>query len=278
VTHLIERFTEHLKKGKYNTATIAAYRNAIFVFFNIYRDYPQSKFTDELISEYLQELGANKTSKNEVMQAGKALKLFFEVTFGKILNIKATGKVKEDTQIDVLTFDEIQKLFTGVKNIKHKLLLILVYNSGLKINEAINLEITDLDFENNTVTISNKNPKRARILRLAPNVALLMDKYIEKYNPTSILFPGSGGENYYSARNIQLFFQKAMSESGINKPATLNTLRHSFAVHSLEMGMDIHILQKILGHNNIQTTTAYNQFVNVNLEKLRSPLENIDFS
>ncbi len=276
MTHLIERFTEHLKKGKYNSATIAAYRNAIFVFYNHFRDYPQSKITDELISNYLLGLSNNKNSKQDAIQSGKAIKLFYEVTFSKKLNLKSTGKIKQDQVIDVLSHDELFKLFNSVKNIKHKLLLMFVYNNGLKVNEIINLEVEDVDTEANIIIIKSDNNKRKRMLRLSPNLNWHIEKYKLKHNPKKIFFPGSGGEGYYSARNIQLFFQKALFEAGINKHATLNTLRHSFAVHSLEMGMDVHILQKILGHSNIQTTTVYNQFVKLKMENLRSPLENID--
>lgn len=276
MTHLIERFTEHLKKGKYNSATIAAYRNAIFVFYNHFRDYPQSKITDELISNYLLGLSNNKNSKQDAIQSGKAIKLFYEVTFSKKLNLKSTGKIKQDQVIDVLSHDELFKLFNSVKNIKHKLLLMFVYNNGLKVNEIINLEVEDVDTEANIIIIKSDNNKRKRMLRLSPNLNWHIEKYKLKHNPKKIFFPGSGGEGYYSARNIQLFLQKALFEAGINKHATLNTLRHSFAVHSLEMGMDVHILQKILGHSNIQTTTVYNQFVKLKMENLRSPLENID--
>ena len=276
MTHLIERFTEHLKKGKYNSATIAAYRNAIFVFYNHFRDYPQSKITDELISNYLLGLSNNKNSKQDAIQSGKAIKLFYEVTFSKKLNLKSTGKIKQDQVIDVLSHDELFKLFNSVKNIKHKLLLMFIYNNGLKVNEIVNLEVEDVDTEANIIIIKSDNNKRKRMLRLSPNLNWHIEKYKLKHNPKKIFFPGSGGEGYYSARNIQLFFQKALFEAGINKHATLNTLRHSFAVHSLEMGMDVHILQKILGHSNIQTTTVYNQFVKLKMENLRSPLENID--
>jgi integrase/recombinase XerD len=276
VTHLIERFTEHLKKGKYNSATIAAYRNAIFVFYNHFRDYPQSKITDELISNYLLGLSNNKNSKHDAIQSGKAIKLFYEVIFSKKLNLKSTGKIKEEQVIDVLSQTELIQLFNSVKNIKHKLLLMLVYNNGLKVNEIINLGVEDIDTENFTLTVRNENAKRTRILRLSPNLVWHIEKYKQKHSPKTVFFPGSGGEGYYSARNIQLFFQKAMNDAGLNKHATLNTLRHSFAVHSLEMGMDVHILQKILGHSNIQTTTVYNQFAKIKTEAIRTPLENIE--
>jgi integrase/recombinase XerD len=274
VTHLIERFTEILKKGKYNAATIAAYRKDIFVFYNHFREYPQSKITEEVIATYLTGLADNKLSKTDVIQVGRALKLFYQVIFNKTLNIKSNGNPKEETQIESFSQEEITQLFANIKNIKHKLLLLLVYNSGLKTNEIIHLEVTDVDTVNQCLHIRNK--KKSRILRLSPNVNDLIRSYLLKYNPTKIFFPGSGGDGYYSARNIQLFFQKILVESGIKKQATLNTLRHSFAIHSLEQGLDLHILKKIMGHNNIQTTSLYLPYANVELKNIRTPLESLE--
>jgi site-specific recombinase XerD len=277
VTHLIERFTEHLKKGKYNSATISAYRNAIFVFYNHFRDYPQSKITDELISNYLVNLAENKNSRYDAIQTGKAIKLFYEVIFTKTLNLTASGKIKEEANIDLFSKSELVQLFGSIKNLKHRLLLMLVYNSGLKINEVINLEVKDIDLSNHTITIGHENSKKIRVLKLSANLNYLINSYLLKYNPTKYFFSGSGGESKYTSRNIQIFFQKALIEAGINKSATLNTLRHSFAVHALEMGMDVHLLQKILGHSNIQTTTHYQQYAKIKIDQAISPLENLDF-
>ncbi len=275
MTHLIERFTEILKKGKYNTMTISAYRNAIFVFYNHFRDVPQSKITDELIANYLVELSEKKGNKNEVIQAGKAIKLFYEVIFSRKLTIKASGELKKEKSPDILTQDEINALFTSIRNLKHKVLLMLIYNSGLKISEAIQMKVSDLNLKECTLNIVDEETRQLRILRLAPNLIAFIEKYLQKSKPDNILFPGANGKTY-TARNIQLFFQKALNEAGIKKDATINTLRHSFAVHSLEMGLDIHLLQEILGHKFLQTTSFYNQLSNVKIEKLRSPLENME--
>lgn len=274
MTHLIERFTEHLKKGKYNLATITAYRNAIFVFYNNYRDYPQSKFTDEFIGEYLVDLSTKQT-RSEVLQAGKALKLFFRVIFQKELNLTALGNVKEEAHIDFLSKEEIKSLFAAVKNQKHRLLLQMVYANGLKINEIINLELSDVDFENSTIQLNSANQKKVRKLSLTRTLHPALKQYIDKYKPTNVLFTGSGGTKKYSARNIQLFFQKALLEANLNKNATLNSLRHSYAIHLLEKGLDLHILREIMGHSNLQTTSVYTQFVDVNLENIKSPIEDV---
>jgi len=274
MTHLIERFTEHMKSGKYNSMTVSAYRNAIFVFYNVVRDMPQSKITDEYIGNYIKEL-SEKKEKAEAVQAGKALKLFYDVIFNRKLSIKSTGQTKAQKLPDTLTKDEIKRIFYAVNNIKHKTLLLLIYNSGLRISEAINLKVSDLDLDNKTIRIWDKGRKKSRVLAIAPNIIDFIKRYFVKENPTNYLFPGEGGKPY-SSRNIQLFFQAAVKKAEINKPATVHTLRHSYAVHSLESGMDIHLLQFILGHRFLQTTALYNQVANVNASGLRSPLQDIN--
>ena len=272
MTHLIERFTEILKKGKYNTNTITAYRNVIFVFYNHFRDYPQTKISDDIISDYITEI-SHKYSNTEAMQAGKAIKLFFEVIFNRELKLTASGKPKEEVSIDLFTADELKHLFETVKNPKHKLLIMMVYAHGLKINEVINLEVKDINLEDNVLIIRNNMPKKSRRLMLANVLLEPIAAYIEKYQPVSYFFSGSGGDKKYSARNIQLFFQKAITEANLDKNTSLNTLRHSFAVHSLERGLDIHILKEILGHSNLQTTAHYVQFAEINPETITSPLD-----
>jgi integrase/recombinase XerD len=275
VTHLIERFTELLKKGKYNSNTIIAYRNVIFVFYNHFRDYPQTKISDDVISDYITEIG-RKHSNVEAMQVGKALKLFFEVIFNRELNLTSTGKPKEEVQIDLFSQLELQKLFDNIKNPKHKLLVMMVYAHGLKINEVINIEKNDVDLESGILIIRNNMPKKNRRLKLSSAILPAIEAYLEKYQPIKYFFSGSGGDKKYSARNIQLFFQKAILEADLDKNTSLNTLRHSFAVHSLERGLDIHILKEILGHSNLQTTAHYVQFAEIKIEAIASPLDFIN--
>lgn len=276
MTHLIERFTEYLKTGKYNSSTIAVYRNAIFVFHNHFWNLPQSKVNDDLVGSYLIELGEKKDPA-EVIQAGKAIKLFYEVIFNKKLNIKANGESKNDKLPVVLNKEEVRRIFEALKNIKHKALLLLVYNSGLKISEVLTLKVEDINFEERSITLVGDEEKPDRVLRIAPNCLDFIRRYMRKHSPKDILFPGEKGKPY-SSRNVQLFFRAALKNSGVKKDATVHTLRHSYAVHSLEAGMDIHILKEILGHKFLQTTSIYNQMIDLRMAELRSPLEDIDLT
>ncbi|MDZ7933688.1 MAG: tyrosine-type recombinase/integrase [Emticicia sp.] len=278
MTHLIERFTEILRKGKYNSQTIAAYRNAIFVFYNHFRDLPQSKITEELIAAYLVELGekkGNTVAVDAALQAGKAIKLFYEVIFNRKLGIKANGDSKSDSLPDILTEKEVTQIIDVLDNLKHKALMSIIYAAGLKLSDVLNMKVTDIDFEKNEIMVSPSKSDKGRTLTLPKKLIPILKAYLEKYKPDDLLFGGENGKTY-SPRSVQLVFQQAITKAKIEKDASVHTLRHSYAVHCLERGIDIHLLQEILGHKYLQTTAIYNQIAQVALVNIRSPFEDLD--
>lgn len=276
MTHLIERFTEILRKGKYNSQTIAAYRNAIFVFYNHFRDLPQSKITEELIAAYLVELGEKKgNAVDAALQAGKAIKLFYEVIFNRKLGIKANGESKSDSLPDILTEKEVAKIIEVLDNLKHKALMSIIYAAGLKLSDVLNMKVSDVDFDKREIIVSPSKSEKGRTLMLPKKLLPILKAYLEKYKPDDLLFGGENGKTY-SPRSVQLVFQQAMGKAKIEKEASVHTLRHSYAVHCLERGMDIHLLQEILGHKYLQTTAIYNQIAQVQLVNIRSPFEDLD--
>ncbi len=277
MTHLIERFTEVLRKGKYNSQTIAAYRNAIFVFYNHFRDLPQSKITDELISEYLKDLAEKKggTTDAAAIQSGKAIKLFYETIFNRKLGIKASGESKTDSLPEILTENEVTKIIKVLDNPKHKALLSIIYAAGLKLSDVLKMKVEEVNFDTNEILVSPSKEEKGRKLKLPRNLVPIIKSYLEKHQPQELLFGGDNGKSY-SPRSVQLVFQQALAKAKVNKDASVHTLRHSYAVHCLERGMDIHLLQDILGHRYLQTTSIYNQIAQVEIVNIRSPFEDLE--
>lgn len=269
--HFIDRFTEHLRKGRYNQATIKAYRDAIYLFYNANRDVPQSKLSEELVSSYLLDLKSKKNySDDAVIQAGKALKLYFKTIFEKNLSIKATGE-KQDKLPDILTKDEVIKLINHIKNKKHKSIICLIYGFGLKLNEILELKISNINFETNKIEIGDINDYSFRKLTI-PDVLKEYLHYLISVNKGSEYLISGNGESKYSPRGVQLFFSKAVEELSFEKDISVQTLRHSYAVHLLETGLDIHYLQQLLGHKYLQTTSMYQGYINFRTEDVKSPI------
>jgi site-specific recombinase XerD len=276
VTHLIERFTEILKKGKYNSQTIAAYRNAIFVFYNHFRDLPQSKITDELVSNYLIGLSEKKGGSTDASkQAGKAIKLFYEVIFKRKLGIKASGEMKEDTLPEILTSGEVETIISVLENPKHKALVATIYALGLKLSDVLIMKVEDLNLETGLILVPPSKTDKGRKLKIPKKLIPILNAYFDKHKPNELLFVGEKGKPY-SPRSVQLVFQQALAKAKIEKNATVHTLRHSYAVHCLERGMDIHLLKDILGHKYLQTTSMYYQIAQIDLANIRSPFEDLE--
>lgn len=273
MTHLIEKFTDILKKGRYNTQTIAAYRNALFKFYNEFREVPERQITDQMIAEYLQDLKNKKKVANDVvLQYGKAIKLFYDLLFARKLNITISGQIKEEQSIEVLTKNEVDRLIEVTDNLKHKALLSMVYATGMRLAEILTIKTSDIDFEKNTIFINPIKNEIGRNVMLAKNIKDVLNQYLLKNKPSDLLFEGEKGKGY-SPRSIQLVFQVALKKSGINKDVSIHSLRHSYAVHLLERGIDIHLLKEILGHKNVQTTSVYASIAKIDISQIQSPMD-----
>ncbi|UOX33097.1 tyrosine-type recombinase/integrase [Flavobacterium sediminilitoris] len=157
---------------------------------------------------------------------------------------------------NVLSKEETFKLIDLITNIKHKTLLALIYSSGLRISEAINMKIIDSDSQRMLIHVKNAKGKKDRYTLLSTKVLVLLKEYYTIYKPKTFLFEGQYGEQY-SSRSAQSVLHKSAKKAGITKQITLHTLRHSFATHLLENGSDLRYIQDLLGHSSPKITMIY---------------------
>jgi site-specific recombinase XerD len=155
-------------------------------------------------------------------------------------------------------------------------MLSLIYSSGLRLGELINLKIHDIASDRNAVIIRQAKGKKDRITILSEKVLHLLRAYFKKYKPREWLFEGQSGEQY-SPTSVQKVFRISKQKAGIKKRATVHTLRHSFATHLLEHGTDLRYIQELLGHQSSKTTEIYTHITKRGLDKIKSPLDNLDF-
>jgi len=216
--------------------------------------------------EHLQERGHTNISLNIVISA---LKFGFG-SLGKSLELKRP--VKEKRLPCVLSKENVKKIINSVDNVKHKLMLKIIYGLGLRVSEVQNLKPEHIDFDRKMVLIKEAKGKKDRYVNLPHTLSEDLLKFIQLHSGNYVF---SGRKEKITIKTIQKIFENALARSGINKKASCHTLRHSFATHLLENGIDIRIIQKLLGHNKLETTQIYTHVSNFQLQNINSPLDSL---
>ncbi len=200
-----------------------------------------------------------------------AIEYFFRNVLNKPINIP---KPKRNKKIpEILTKDEIKKMINITSNIKHKLILKLLYGCGLRVSEVVNLKKEDLNFDEGLVHINLSKGKRDRFVKIPESLAEELESYY-KLNYEEILFPSNRGGKL-TKKTIAKIVENAAKKAKINKRVYPHLLRHSFATHLLEQGTDLRIIQKLLGHSDIKTTQIYTQISQASIKNIKSPLDNL---
>jgi integrase/recombinase XerD len=184
-----------------------------------------------------------------------------------ILNIP---NVKKEKKLPViLSKKEIFDMINVMQNVKHKLIIMVCYSSGLRASEVVNLKWEDIDFQRNTIHIKRAKGKKDRIVMLSPKVKKLLKNFDKE--KLGFIFKSRNGK--HSIRSIELIVEKAKKLAKINKNITPHSLRHSFATHLLENGTDILYIKQLLGHSDLKTTLIYTKISKKDLFQLKSPLD-----
>ncbi|MBK6949088.1 MAG: tyrosine-type recombinase/integrase, partial [Haliscomenobacter sp.] len=175
----------------------------------------------------------------------------------------------------VFSEEEVRRLLKAPENLKHRCLLILIYSAGLRLGEALNLRLPDIQFDSRRIFISwSGRVKKDRYTLLEKALGLLKE-YLEVYRPVEWVFEGQSGGKY-SETSVQGTFTIAKEKSGVNPYGTVHTLRHSFATHLLEKGVDLRYIQGLMGHESSKTTEIYTHITKKGWDKIKSPLDDLD--
>ena len=185
--------------------------------------------------------------------------------------------MKERKLPEVLSQQEVVKIFDALTNVKHRVMLMLIYAAGLRRSELLGLRIGDVDPNRNVVFIRGGKGHKDRQSVMSQSLVPLLEEYIKNYNPKFWLFEGQTGERY-SASSLQQVLKQASAKASIKKIVRLHMLRHSFATHLLEAGTSTRYIQVLLGHESPKTTEIYAHVSRFALDKIQSPLDQIAFS
>lgn len=224
------------------------------------------------VRSYLERLADQGKSASTLNIGYNALKFYFESIMHRKLFMHIPRAKTAKKIPNVLTKDEVSKILRSVTNVKHKLMLALLYSSGLRVSEVVNVKVEDINFSDKLVLVREGKGSKDRVTIMSRKLAGVLKRYVTSKNPSDYIFVSKQGEKLTS-RSVQKVFAQALRESGVKKSVSCHSLRHSFATHLLEAGTDIRYIQELLGHARLETTQIYTKVANNKLKNIKNPLD-----
>lgn len=237
---------------------------------------PPDQLSEDDVKAFLHSIVTDrKLSQSSLKIAYSALRFLYETTLGKGWVIDKIPYPKTTRMIPhVLSKGEIQRIFDATATLKQKAMLMLTYSAGLRAGETARLKITDIDSARMLLRVNQGKGNKDRHTLLSQVALETLREYWKQYRPKDWLFPRDTNTlEHVPVATIQTAFKRAKRQANLRKPASCHTLRHSFATHLLEAGVDLHTIQVLLGHSSIRTTTVYLHVSNKSLAKIVSPLD-----
>ena len=229
--------------------------------------------TEDDIKFFLSSLIERGLTPSSISLVKSSLKFFYDDILKRDIFRNIKTPKKERKLPEVLTKTEISRLLDATNNKKSKLIISLLYSSGLRVSEAINMKISDLELKEKIGWVRAGKGKKDRLFILSEKLVGELETFLQDRNPTEILFPGKKGK--MTSRNIQKIISKAAKRAEISKRVSPHTLRHSYGTHLLEAGVDIRKIQMLLGHSQLSTTQLYTQVSTEELKKIKSPFDEL---
>lgn len=233
----------------------------------------------EVVQAYLlEQLEVKQCSHTHANQAVNAIKQHL-IQRGLIRHVDAINipRPKRENKLPkVMSKEEVQAVLLAIKNVKHRTAIMVAYSCGMRVSEVAGLKLECIDFARGLIVIRQGKGRKDRI---APLTARLVDQlklYQARYRPFNYLFENPEGDGPLSERTLQVVFNRAVQAIGIQKPLSFHSLRHSFATHLLESGVDLRYIQELLGHKNSKTTEIYTHVSSTSLKKIVNPLDQLD--
>lgn len=265
----LERYERELRIRNYSPRTVRSYLACLRAFLAFHRS--TSVISAEDVRRFLDRLQRSGASPQTLNVHLQAIKTFAASVLHAPLGVEVHYAKRPHRLPVVLSRQEIASILNAIANRKHRLLIALAYGAGLRVSETVSLRVRDVDLKGLTVTIRQGKGQRDRVTvfpeRLREGIHWLM---VGKDGVTFLFESERGGA--LTTRSAQAVFARALARAGIKKEATFHSLRHSFATHLLENGVDVRYVQELLGHQNIRTTQVYTHVTNPQLRNIKSPL------
>lgn len=269
-----ERWMEH---KRYSESTIKTYLQAITIFLKFVKPKTSAEITnDDMVRFVHQYLIPRKLSLSYQNQAVNASRLFFKTIQGSKLITEQIERPRREHKLpNVLSKEEVKAILQAPTNIKHRTMLSLIYACGLRRSELLNLKPENIDSKRHLLIILNAKGKKDRVIPISDKVIEMLREYYKMFKPETWLFEGQNGGERYSEESLSKVLKHACEKAKILKSVTLHWLRHSYATHLLESGVDLRYIQELLGHKHSKTTEIYTHVTEKSLSKISSPFDNL---
>ncbi len=258
----------------FSPKTITSYSSNLKQFL-IFMDKPVEDLITEDVRSFLHHLIKRKLSTSYINTAYSVCSLFFKSVLKKPFSMEDVPRVKNTKKLPVvLSKSEVIAILDATENMKHKAILMIAYSAGLRVSEAINLKVTDIDSSNMQLFVRSGKGDKDRYALLSKKTLLYLREYYKVYQPTEWLFYSALNKSKaLTSRTPQKTFRESTLKAGISKPVTIHTLRHSFATHLLINGTNLFTIKTLLGHKSIRSTIIYLHLAPGKILSVESPFD-----
>lgn len=271
VSEHIQFFAQEMKRRNFSNNTIANYESAATKFFSqSKKDHPKN-INETDIREFLSKFSEPNTQRHY----HSAIKKYYEICLNQKQKFKYIPYARKDNKLPiVLSQEEVQRMFDVCDNLKHKVILALLYSTGMRVSELLNLKWSHLDRSRGVINIIAGKGKKDRQVPFATELIELLEKYYREYKSKEYVLNGQSSLQYSSTSVGQVIKQLA-DKAGINKRVYTHLMRHNSLTHMLEAGTDLRLIQRLAGHSNPKTTEIYTHISHNLIRKMQTPISSI---
>lgn len=270
-----DSFIDHLQARRYSVNTARTYVTHFSKFIAAHPGRALESIGESEIKAYVNQQVRDGCSPSEQNQIINAVKFYYEQVLDMPQRFYALTRPRPKEKLpEVFSEQEVWKIIQHTDNLKHKAILVTIYSCGLRISELLNLKVGDILSDRKVVFVREGKGEKGRYTLLGDKTLELLREYYLAFRPVEYLFEGEKG-GPYSGSSIQQILKKSRQRAGIVKKGTVHTLRHSFATHLLEQGVDLRTIQTLLGHKSLLTTEKYSHISSGTIRKIRNPFDNL---
>lgn len=258
MTPLRRRMADYMQLKHFSPRTIKTYLNQVSQFAKYLGKSPEEA-TLEDVATYLLHLSRERSlSQSFINAAYSAIRLLLEEILGQVWDRRLLPRARKEKSLPrVLSPEDALRIINSLSNVKHRMVLSLLYATGVRMSEALNLRLNDVDSKRMVLVIQQGKGNKDRYVPLSPSLLEALRHYWRCYQPKVFLFEGAVKGQPLSSRTVQKVFQMAKEKAGINTEASVHTLRHSYATHLLAAGVNLVAIKTFMGHSQLSTTARY---------------------